>query len=183
MNASVIHFNLLPAWLWILLGFGSGMVLRGEKWLGGYASLKRRMYRPAKIQSCGITVNGCFILGLDGDTCNDFEDVLNSVRDSQLYQVQVTFMTAFPGTPLYARLKAENCILRDRAWELCPLFDINFQPRNMGVAELKTGFLSLVKTLYSAEETLLRRANFRRRLRTSTNFGRRSAKHVPLLVG
>ena len=103
MNASVIHFNLLPAWLWILPGFGSGMVFRGEKWLGGYASLKRRMYRPAKIQSCGITVNGCFILGLDGDTHNVFEDVL-SVRDSQLYKVPVAFMTAFPGTPLYARL-------------------------------------------------------------------------------
>jgi radical SAM superfamily enzyme YgiQ (UPF0313 family) len=53
-----------------------------------------------KIQSHGITVNGCFIMGLDGDTPEVFDDVLNFVRDSGLYEVQVTFLTAFPGTPL-----------------------------------------------------------------------------------
>jgi radical SAM superfamily enzyme YgiQ (UPF0313 family) len=125
-----------------------------------------------KIQSYGVTVNGCFILGLDGDTRDVFEDVLQFVRDSQLYEVQVTLMTAFPGTPLYARLKNEDRILRDRAWELCTLFDINFQPKNMSVAELQNGFLGLVKQLYSAEETHARRANFKRMLKTSPHFGR-----------
>ena len=72
----------------------------------------------AKIQSYGITVNGCFILGLDGDTPEVFGDVLQFVRESGLYEVQITFMTAFPGTPLYARLKADGRVLRDRAWEL-----------------------------------------------------------------
>jgi radical SAM superfamily enzyme YgiQ (UPF0313 family) len=127
----------------------------------------------AKIQSYGITVNGCFILGLDGDTPEVFDDVLQFVRESGLYEVQITFMTAFPGTPLYARLKNEGRILRDRAWELCTLFDINFQPKNMSVAELQSGFLRLGKQLYSAEETQGRRAGFKHRLRTSPNFGRR----------
>ena len=126
----------------------------------------------AKIQSYGITVNGCFILGLDGDTPEVFDDVLQFVHESGLYEVQVTFLTAFPGTPLYARLKREGRILRDHAWELCTLFDINFQPKNMSVAELQRGFLKLVKQLYSAEETHARRANFKRRLKTSPNFGR-----------
>ncbi len=136
----------------------------------------------AKIQSYGITVNGCFILGLDGDTRDVFDDVLAFVRDSQLYEVQVTFMTAFPGTPLYARLKAEGRILRDRAWELCTLFDINFQPKNMSVPELQSGFLGLVKQLYSAEETRARRIGFKQRLRRSPNFGLRITKHVQLLT-
>jgi len=127
-----------------------------------------------KIQSYGVTVNGCFILGLDGDTRDVFADVLDFVRDSALYEVQVTFLTAFPGTPLYARLKNEGRILRDRAWELCTLFDINFQPKNMSVAELQNGFLGLVKQLYSAEETHTRRANFKRMLKTSPYFGRRA---------
>jgi radical SAM superfamily enzyme YgiQ (UPF0313 family) len=128
----------------------------------------------AKIQSYGITVNGCFVLGLDGDTRDVFDDVLDFVRESQLYEVQVTFLTAFPGTPLYARLKREGRILRDCAWELCTLFDINFQPKNMGVAELQSGFLGLVKQLYSAGETQTRRANFKRMLKTSPYFGRRA---------
>src|SRR5262245_14247212 len=55
MNAQL---NLLAAWLWILLGFLSGMVLglffHQEKWLGGYASLKRRMYRLGHISFFGL---------------------------------------------------------------------------------------------------------------------------------
>ena len=121
-----------------------------------------------KIQSRGITVNGCFILGLDGDTPEVFDDVLNFVRESGLYEVQVTFLTAFPGTPLYERLKREGRIIRDQAWELCTLFDINFQPKNMSVAELQGGFLQLAKQLYSAEETRERRRNFKRRLKSSS---------------
>jgi radical SAM superfamily enzyme YgiQ (UPF0313 family) len=136
----------------------------------------------AKIQSYGITVNGCFILGLDGDTRDVFADVLKFVRDSALYEVQVTFMTAFPGTPLYARLKNEGRLLRDRAWELCTLFDINFQPKNMSIADLQSGFLGLVKQLYSAEETKTRRRNFKRRLKTSPHFGRKAKSDEQLLA-
>jgi radical SAM superfamily enzyme YgiQ (UPF0313 family) len=135
-----------------------------------------------KIQSYGITVNGCFILGLDGDTRDVFADVLAFVRDSALYEVQVTFMTAFPGTPLYARLKNEGRILRDRAWELCTLFDINFQPKNMSIAELQSGFLGLVKQLYSAEETQTRRSQFKRMLKTSPHFGRKAKGGEQLLA-
>lgn len=119
----------------------------------------------AKVQSHGITVNGCFILGLDNDTPDVFDDVLAFVRESGLYEVQVTFMTAFPGTPLYRQLKAEGRIIRDRAWEMCTLFDINFRPRNMSVEQLQDGFLKLVKQLYSAPETRARRTGFWNRLR------------------
>ena len=125
----------------------------------------------AKIQSYGITVNGCFILGLDGDTPEVFDEVLNFVRESGLYEVQVTFMTAFPGTPLYRQLKAEGRIIRDRAWEMCTLFDINFQPRNMSVEQLQRGFLKLAKQLYSAEETRQRRTAFWKRLRRPRRSG------------
>ncbi len=59
--------NLILAWLWILLGFVSGMVLglffHGENWLGGYASLKRRMYRLGHISFFGLgVVNFIFAL-------------------------------------------------------------------------------------------------------------------------
>ena len=136
----------------------------------------------AKIQSYGITVDGCFILGLDGDTPEVFDDVLQFVRDSGLYEVQVTFLTAFPGTPLYRRLKQEGRIIRDKAWELCTLFDINIRPKNMSVAELQNGFLGLAKKLYSAEETSDRRRKFRQMLKTSARFGRRRTRQEHLLA-
>jgi hypothetical protein len=50
--------NLILAWLWILLGFVSGMALgmffQGENWLGGYGSFKRRMYRLGHISFFGL---------------------------------------------------------------------------------------------------------------------------------
>jgi radical SAM superfamily enzyme YgiQ (UPF0313 family) len=141
-------------------------------------------YRAAitKIQSYGITVNGCFILGLDHDTPEIFDNVLHFVRDSGLYEVQVTFPTAFPGTPFYHRLKAEGRILRDNAWELCTLFDINIKPTSMSVPELQTGFLRLVQQLYSDTETQTRRRRFRRMLRNSPNFRRNAPAATQLLA-
>jgi radical SAM superfamily enzyme YgiQ (UPF0313 family) len=136
----------------------------------------------AKIQSYGITVNGCFIFGLDGDTPEVFEDVFWFVKTSGLYEVQVTFLTAFPGTPLYTRLQREGRIIRERAWELCTLFDINITPKNMTVAQLQSGFLSLVKKLYSTEETRQRRRHFKQMLKHSPNFGRHATCREELLA-
>jgi radical SAM superfamily enzyme YgiQ (UPF0313 family) len=158
--------------------------LYGVEMKSNWKMRQQNFYKDAiaKIQSYGITVNGCFILGLDGDTRDVFDDVLAFVREAGLYEVQVTFMTAFPGTPLYAQLRREGRIIRDRAWELCTLFDINITPKNMSVAELQSGFLKLVKQLYSTEETQTRRRRFKRMLKTSPNFGRRAARELQLLA-
>lgn len=119
-----------------------------------------------RIQDHGITVNGCFILGLDGTTPDSFGEILNFVRDSGLYEVQITVQTAFPGTPLYDRLRREGRLLREDAWELCTLFDVNFLPTGMSVSELESGLRSLVERLYSEDFTRQRRRNFHRRWRS-----------------
>lgn len=128
-----------------------------------------------KIQTFGITVDGCFILGLDGDTPDVFEDIYAFVKRSAMYDVQITYLTPFPGTPLYAQLKAEGRLLRDRAWELCTLFDINFVPKHMTVEELQEGSLWLARRLYSDEETAERHGRFRENLRQAM----RSRRHPP----
>lgn len=140
------------------------------------SQLDRYAAAIARIQSRGITVNGCFILGLDGDTPEVFNAVLEFVRASGLYEVQVTFMTAFPGTPLYSRLQREGRLIRPEAWELCTLFDINIVPKQMSIAQLQQGFLDLVRQLYSEEETRRRRQRFKQRLRHSSHIGQRVAK-------
>lgn len=124
-------------------------------------------YRRAidSIQSRGITVNGCFILGLDEDTPETFDEVFRFVRESGLYEVQITLLTPFPGTPLYQRLEREGRLLKPGAWDRCTLFDINFQPRNFTPAQLNQGFIELAQRLYSRMETDARRLLHRRRLR------------------
>jgi radical SAM superfamily enzyme YgiQ (UPF0313 family) len=110
-------------------------------------------YREAidRIQSHGIAVNGCFVLGLDHATTDDFEAVRDFVEESGLHEVQITVQTAFPGTPLYARLARTGRLLDPTAWERCTLFDVNFRPERMSVEELERGLVELSRELYSAE--------------------------------
>jgi radical SAM superfamily enzyme YgiQ (UPF0313 family) len=137
------------------------------------ARVERYKAAIAKIQSYGITVNGCFILGLDGDTPDVFDEVLAFVRESGLYEVQITIQTPFPGTPLYRRLEADGRLLTPGAWDLCTLFDVNYQPKHMSVEALETGFRRLAVALYASDETSRRRREFFRRLRRSPNARRR----------
>lgn len=58
------QINLIAAWIGILLGFLSGMVLglffHRENWLGGYGSFKRRLYRLAHISFFGLAAANFF---------------------------------------------------------------------------------------------------------------------------
>jgi radical SAM superfamily enzyme YgiQ (UPF0313 family) len=127
--------------------------------------LDRYLEAIRRIQDHGITVNGCFVLGLDGTGTGNFDQVWQFVKESGLYEVQITVMTAFPGTPLYRRLLREGRLLQEDAWEMCTLFDVNFHPTGMSVAELEKGLRDLAEKLYSAESTSARRERYRRRLR------------------
>src|SRR3954468_10457510 len=63
----VPEMNLVIAWLWMLAGFVSGMLLglgfHRETWLGGYTSHRRRLYRLGHISFFGLgTLNLLFYL-------------------------------------------------------------------------------------------------------------------------
>jgi len=106
-------------------------------------------------------VNGCFVIGLDGHTADIFDEVFDFVKDSGLYEVQVTLLTAFPGTPLYTRLESEGRLIEPVNWKKCTLFDINFKPSHMSVEQLHEGFKKLAVELYSDEVTNTRRNRFK----------------------
>jgi radical SAM superfamily enzyme YgiQ (UPF0313 family) len=122
-------------------------------------------YRSAvhTIQSHGIRVNGCFILGLDGQGPEIFDRVYDFARELELYDVQITLQTPFPGTPLYERLKREGRLLQERPWGRSTLFDLNFVPRPMSAEELVGGMRSLAARLYGAECTAWRREVWKRK--------------------
>jgi radical SAM superfamily enzyme YgiQ (UPF0313 family) len=118
-----------------------------------------------KIQRHGITVNGCLVFGLDGAGPQQFKDAFRFVRDSGLYDVQITYLTPFPGTPLWSRLSEQGRILSEEASERCTLFDINFQPDTLSVDELEEGFLKLAGALYHPRFVAQRSRRFKEHLR------------------
>ena len=113
-----------------------------------------------RIQSRGISVNGCFVLGLDTQDAGIFESVRDFIRDSNLLEAQLTVLTPFPGTPLYARLTREGRLLKERFWDRCTLFDVNYQPKNMSVEELEGGLRWLFGETYNAREFARRKRHF-----------------------
>jgi len=123
----------------------------------GYAEAVQR------IQSHGIRVNGCFILGLDGQTPEIFAQLPQNVDELQLYDVQITLSTPFPGTPLYKRMYEAGRLFEARPWDRMTLFDLTFEPTPMSVTQLRSGFRELAKTLYSEDVTHNRRQRFRDR--------------------
>lgn len=68
--------------------------LHGLEMKSDWKLRKLPSYREAirKVQSRGITVNGCFILGHDDHTPRIFDNVFNFVRETELYEVHTGFL-------------------------------------------------------------------------------------------
>ena len=151
----------------VLIGFESP-VAEGLDGIELRRNFKRRMwpiYKQAihRIQSHGIRVNACFALGLDGHTTDVFDALYKFVEDAAPFDVQITYLTPFPNTPLYHQLKREGRLTHDGQWDRCTLFDINYQPTPMTAEELRRGFLELTRRLYSDSFTGWRKDTFRQR--------------------
>ena len=148
----------------------------------GWKRKRLDRYRDAvtRIQAAGIGVNGCFILGIDGQGVDAFDAVYTFARDAGLAEVQVTVQTAFPGTALYQRLRDAGRLLEPTRWELCSLFDVNFTPTAMSAEQLRGGFRELVQRLYSDDLVRERRERFRATRRAARRVQRGPGLNVGL---
>jgi len=128
----------------------------------GWKQRHSKVYREAidRIQSHGVTVNGCFVLGLDNHTSDIFPRLRDFVEKSGLLEVQLTVLTPFPGTPLYQRLKREGRLLRERFWDRCTLFDVNYRPSKMTVEELESGIRWLFSEVYNETQYIRRKRHY-----------------------
>jgi hypothetical protein len=59
----------------------------------------------------------------------------------------------------------EGRIIEPGRWDLCTLFDVNYQPSGMSPNELRRGMRWLTRRLYSAQATERRRRPFFERVR------------------
>ena len=137
-------------------------------------------YRTAidRIQSAGIRVNACLVVGLDGHRSGIFDDIRDFIDETLPFDVQVTLPTPFPGTPFHERLARAGRLHQDAAWERCTLFDLNFTPDGMSAETLVTGFRHLVTDLYGSEATRKRRTHFHQ----VTRRHRRPSRQQPVML-
>jgi radical SAM superfamily enzyme YgiQ (UPF0313 family) len=126
-----------------------------------YKQFDRYYEAIEKIQSYGISVNGCFILGFDSDSPETFNETEKFIQQSNLSEVQVTILTPFPNTLLYHQLHQENRLLEETYWEKCTLFDLTFQPRQFSVPEFELAFQQLMTNIYSDRNVKERASKFK----------------------
>ncbi|MEQ1775660.1 MAG: radical SAM protein [Burkholderiales bacterium] len=160
----------------VLIGFESPTAdaLGGVELRKNFKQKRYGEYKEAirRIQGHGITVNACFVLGLDGHDRHVFDLLVDFVTDALPWDVQITLPTPFPGTPLYRQMQHEGRLIDENAWEKCTLFDINIKPKKMSVAELRAGFYQLTRVLYSDQFTQHRRKDFQRNYRRERGLAR-----------
>jgi radical SAM superfamily enzyme YgiQ (UPF0313 family) len=141
----------------VLVGIES-MILRYPGMGGKQAEFSRIMAALERIQDAGVAVNGCFIVGADGETQASLARLASFIRGSPLADVQITLQTPFPGTGLYRRLSQQGRLLSGRDWSHYTLFDVTYQPDLLTVQELEIGFRQLIQATFSPECTARRTA-------------------------
>jgi radical SAM superfamily enzyme YgiQ (UPF0313 family) len=132
----------------------------------------------ADLHRLGISIQGCFVFGLDHDTPDVFDATVEFAIDAGIDLPRFAVLTPFPGTPLHLRLEREGRILT-RDWELYDAQHVVFQPRHMSVRELAEGHEQAWKKCYrwsSIARRLWAARNFRP-LALTVNLGYRFYAH------
>lgn len=163
----------------VLMGIES-LVFRYPGMGAKATELNRILDAVEAIQESGVAVNGCFILGADGETPDSIDRLVQFILESPFAEVQITLQTPFPGTELYQRLKREQRLLPERGWPYYTLFDVTYQPDQMSVTELEQAFTDVLARVYSKQASAKRntiRHDVWRKNR-SLHRGRTSAKEA-----
>lgn len=130
------------------------------------------------LHDLGISIQGCFVFGLDHDTPDVFDATVEFAVDAGIDLPRFSVLSPFPGTPLYQRLDAEGRILT-RDWELYDGQHVVFQPKNMTAKQLVEGHEKAWKQIYSWTAMAKRLWNARnfQPLAISANIGYRFYAH------
>lgn len=81
-----------------------------NRFKGGYQEALRRLNRH------GIRLYATFLFGYDRDTRETFTRTVDFCRDHKFFIAAFNHLLPFPGTPLYAKLKADGRLRWDRWW-------------------------------------------------------------------
>ena len=103
-----------------------------------------------RIQSLGIGVVGSFVVGMENDMPDVFDNLYEFIEETSLYATNITILTPFPGTETYDNFKREDRLISED-WSSYNGFELTFKPNNMTVEEFEKGYMSLNIRLNSAD--------------------------------
>ena len=139
----------------LLFGFESlnqDALTRSNK---GFNKVRKYEQLIKKAHDHNIAILGCFVFGFDEDDPSVFERTYTFVNDSRIELCQYAIFTPFPGSASFERMRVDGRIITTD-WSLYDGKNVVFEPKNMTVNELQSGFLSIWKRTYSYRSILTR---------------------------
>lgn len=106
----------------------------------------------------GIAIVGSFILGMDEDTPESLNELLEFTIHERFFAVLFNLLTPYPGTELYKQFLSDGRLTRPQWW-LDPDYtygSVVFKPQNISAHELEQGRLHLYREFYSPSSMLKR---------------------------
>jgi radical SAM superfamily enzyme YgiQ (UPF0313 family) len=141
--------------VYLLVGFESGdqATLQGIR----KSFNKTPHYRDLvhSLHQRGISVQGCFVFGFDHDDSSVFESTIQLVQELGVDIPRYSIYTPYPGTPLFARMQAENRILSYN-WDDYDTMHVVIKPARMTPDELYRGFKWAYKETFRLERVVKR---------------------------
>lgn len=109
-------------------------------------SIDKGFNRVDSYQTCmeafheyGISIQGCFIFGLDDDRHDIFKNTADIVNELKVDIPRYAISTPYPQTKLFETLKKEGRLLHTR-WDHYDTQHVVFKPKYMSPQELDKGF-------------------------------------------
>lgn len=111
---------------------------------------KRRDYEAAikRLDGLGISVNGSFVFGLDGDDAGVFSRTVEWAVKMGLTTATFHIATPYPGTAFYREIESQGR-LKHRHWDLYDTRHAVFTPHGMTIDQLETGYWRAYHDFYS----------------------------------
>jgi len=109
----------------------------------------------------GMSIQGCFIFGLDSDMPSVFSDTVDMVNELRIDIPRYALYTPFPGTEAYKRLSGEERLL-DVNWSWYDTQHVVFRPLGMTPEELDHGFIRAWRETFSVK-SICHRISLQRR--------------------
>jgi radical SAM superfamily enzyme YgiQ (UPF0313 family) len=106
-----------------------------------YAAVVQRLHEA------GVMVNASFVFGMDGDRPDVFDRTVAWAIEQGIETATFHIMTPYPGTALYARMRAQGRILH-RDWDLYDTRHTVFRPAGMTGRQLEDGYWRAYRDFY-----------------------------------
>lgn len=135
-----------------------------------------------RIQDAGMEVWCGVIVGFDNDDPGIFAAQRRFLAQSRIVSVMVNMLVAIPRTPLYKRLLAEGRLDASIDQASAGAFGTNVVPLRIGRAELRRGYVELMRDLHVPEAYFARldELYLGGRLRVAATRDRYLLRHAPL---